>query len=983
VRGFGWMRKLIPDIRRSTGHRIDKAEPRHPMRGGLVRGSIAVMALLLFMGVSAVSAHPAPSLPSVVAETPVPSGTPSGDASGSSPGGPQVATLGTQWTPQVAGNAVSTGPLPTATVRAQDTSSSVSSINYIQVFSPFAWGRTSIGGLSVTMELKDQTDTLIGVPCQTFRSSPTPSSIVIDNYQLYYETVFVNPNASPTPDPRSCTPQVNIKPGDKVHVVTSGIDPSTGQFLTQDKTILVDDIDAWASYQNNTVSGKAPPGSTVDVEATGLSLGGNSYIPPAGNTCGQVTADGTTGSFTVSSFYTGSSTCGTPNLMQGSAGFVRVIHNTGDEVFTVWGNNVLALENSTRVHGYAFGIPNSPGGLQPNVAVPHPPPVVSFTYTPKGGSPVVTIVPTSSLRPYILDMSSTISGGDTFDVQINEGHVNHIQVQPMTASIDLGGGQVTGTGPPNTPMVVAVGRVDGYLTGLSTWTFLQSNVSTNGAGSFATGPISCGTSKYLALQPGSFGYTGYEDARGNFLYLGFAAPTTYVMSDYPFVEGYVASGLVHPSITLKAPDGTVKDSQTLTPAILGFSGQSIGGTLYFNVYYNETPSQFILPGDTVYVSSGSQNLTIPVDRITAYVNPDAEFVSGQAPPGASVRVIPEGHRTAYVDLTADTSGHFTANNPYTNYTWQNCTLGTTTVGYNPGDGGRVYLQHPDGSQVFSYFGRFIVVNENEPYVEAYIYATHGIPFFTASTQTVTLVDTPPQGSPSTAASNGGGTGNGYVKFSTTTSPIPLTTKVRAGDSITVSFLEGPNGVTRPATITLNTVPLVTGSPDLDTSTLAGVAPSSWWGVATLSGPVSAGPVSIPPRQFSAYGPLQFKNGTTPVTLGQGYNGLVWFSDALGHKVWIAWAVTTLPVKIIGFLHPGDTRVCGKAPPNSTVTIYDVTDSSTGLSIILGTGTSDGSGNFCVTVSPLHLYQVVMAGSGGILSQPVVVLPSIYLPIVFR
>ena len=111
----------------------------------------------------------------------------------------------------------------------------------------------------------------------------------------------------------------------------------------------------------------------------------------------------------------------------------------------------------------------------------------------------------------------------------------------------------------------------------------------------------------------------------------------------------------------------------------------------------------------------------------------------------------------------------------------------------------------------------------------------------------------------------------------------------------------------------------------------------------------------------------------------GYSGTVSFSDTTGHRVWVAWAVTDRPVKITRTPKPGDTIVCGKAPPNSTVTILDVTSGT--LDTIIGTGTADAQGNFCVTVTPLYDGQVIMAEAGGVYSQPVVVrrLSQVFLP----
>ncbi|MFH1486979.1 MAG: hypothetical protein ABIH46_12980, partial [Chloroflexota bacterium] len=95
----------------------------------------------------------------------------------------------------------------------------VSSIIFAQVYSPFVWGRTNIGGLAVELTLEDTNGNTKGVPKQTCQAAPN-NYVKIDRTQLYFETVFVDPN-----DPAHAP--VMILPGDHIHVVTSGDDPST------------------------------------------------------------------------------------------------------------------------------------------------------------------------------------------------------------------------------------------------------------------------------------------------------------------------------------------------------------------------------------------------------------------------------------------------------------------------------------------------------------------------------------------------------------------------------------------------------------------------------------------------------------------------------------------------------------------------------------------------------------------------------------
>lgn len=407
----------------------------------------------------------------------------------------------------------------------QITTQDVSSIAYIQVYTPFMWGHVSVGGLSVQLTLEDSNGTTIGVPCQTYRPAPG-NNVQIDRTQLYFETVFVDPQSA---NASTCSPAVMIMPNDRVHIVTSGVDPSTGVNVVNDRTITVDDVRAWTSYQNDTVSGTAPPGSTVIVTVGPLSLA--NYLAPT--TYNQVTADPSSGAFTVSSFCTGTSTTCNSSvpLQQGSTGFVRVRYSSGDEVYTVHGQNVLALENSPIVRGYAFSLPAAPPSLDSGVTVYRPAPILGITLKNSSGQVVASA--TTGNAPYTATFPTPLTAGDELDVSINNGPTNQISLAPLSANVDLTNNQVMGTGPANTQLLLAAGRIDGFITQSSSWSFIQQNVTTNSSGSFASGQIQCGTSNLLKLQPGSFGYVGYEDSHANFVYLSYAAPIVDVMANLP------------------------------------------------------------------------------------------------------------------------------------------------------------------------------------------------------------------------------------------------------------------------------------------------------------------------------------------------------------------------------------------------------------------------------------------------------------------
>lgn len=373
-----------------------------------------------------------------------------------------------------------------------------------------------------------------------------------------------------------------------------------------------------------------------------------------------------------------------------------------------------------------------------------------------------------------------------------------------------------------------------------------------------------------------------------------------------------------------------------------------------------------------------------MDNFSANINTDDDFVSGTAPAGATLRVIPTKDRTAFAQVTADGSGSYATGSSFTTVTDSNCNQGTKTEDFKPGDGGRVYLTHPDGSRVFEGFGRSISVNENENFVELYLYATQGVDWQNTPQVPVQVTITPSNGTPTTVAAKGGGPGNGDTKVYLVDSSQQKII-IRAGDSISATFSEGPSGTTRDASISVSSIPLITGSPDLDSNTLAGVGPQSWWGQALLNAPPYTNPIPIAPRAYTAFQSLHFNltNGS-PSSLAQGYSGTVSFTDGSSNRIWVAWAVTTIPVKITSLLRPGSTQVCGTAAPNTSVTIYDATDEANDLNSPLGTSSSDGSGNFCVSLSsPLHAGQVILADADGTFSQPAVIQNPIFIPFVVK
>jgi len=896
---------------------------------------------------------------------------------------PHVASIepvGEAGLPRTADAEHDNGPLywPSGSVGPQDATTGVSSVVFVQVHSPFVWGRVNIGGLSVRLWLEDASGNVVAGASQATlgaqdgqrcSANPPSGAIKIDPNQLYFETVF-----------RACDSNepVMIRPGHRVHVITSGDDPSTpGTDPDEDKRITVDDIESWTSYERDTVSGTVPAGARVVVTVSNtLSLGTGYITPGTSMTFAEVTG-GSDGSFTASTFRTSSdATYKTVDLRQGSRGFVRVIHANGDEVYSVHGQNVLVLENSPVIHGYAFALPSAPSGLITGVTSSRPTTTVAITVRGPGG----LLKASRTLNggaPYNVTMDVDIVGGDTVEVSVNGGPANPIMTVPITASV--GDNQVAGKAAPNTGVVVGVGRVTGYVTKNSTYTYVQQRVSADASGAYNTGQIACGSAKHLELGPGSFGYTGYEDPHGNFIYAAFASPANYVMIDYPLVEGWVANGLMRPTITVRNSSNQVKDQKTATPMVSYLSNEK----LYLNLYYVQFTAAYIEAGDNVQVTSGSTSVSIsvPGQGLVGFLNDESNVVSGQGPAGATLTVIPADDKASRTDTVVDGAGHFAARNPYTSTRLTTCEESTKTEDFAQGDSGRIYLRYADGNAVFAFYGRAMSANENENRLELWIFPLRNIDWTTTPSRQATVTLTPKIGEPVTVTKElTGANGHGMVDITDADGTRAL---IRAGSSLRVTFSEGPNTLTRQATMSFDNIALLTASPDTESNTLAGVGPIGWPGRAQIISPVTSKASYIPAGLSAAYSPIAFVDSASrTITLDQGYAGKLSFSNDFGNSVWVAWAVTAIKVKITGWPRIGDTVVCGKAPPDSVVNIYDVTVPEN--PVLIGTGRSDGQGGFCVTVSPpLYKDEVIMAESSGSYSQPYQVREvfDLYLPMV--
>jgi hypothetical protein len=684
------------------------------------------------------------------------------------------------------------------------------------------------------------------------------------------------------------------------------------------------------------------------------------YLTPGSNlTYAELTADAN-GDFVASTFRTSTNATYKPaDLGQGGKGFARVRvlgasgQPTGDEVWTIWGQNVYALQNSPVMHGYAYKMLAAPSGLATGVAAPRPDTTVSATLKDDRGA-VKSTVSGDPAAPYVASFGQVITGGDSVDIAIAYGDETafeqRVVILPVSAAADLAANQVVGSGPANTAIVIGAGNAQGYITKSSTYDAFEARVTADAAGDFASGQVRCGTSNYLTLRPGSFGYAGYEAPCGNFVYTAFAAPTNAVMSGFVYVDGWIAQGTDWPVIAVQGPNGELRQApKAAAPRLLWL----VSDKLYVNTYYNAATSVYIRPGDTVTVASGKRTQSIPVDDLDARLYAEQDMVAGKAPAGAVLRVIPEKDRAAWKQVTSGAAGGYAAPNPYATLNASTCAVSNKTVSLNFGDYGRVYLSHADGNQVFTtFYNRRMTVFENANVVTVAGFVMRALDWpdiLPTSTRGVTVRYQPKPGET--------GAGSGSINFPNSvegkTNNIALMLDsdptapalARAGGALTALYDEGPVGMTRQVALVMNPIPLVIGSPDTDTHTVAAVGPVRWqgpdaaalspygiidWaGRATLNSPSATTP--FPYSGTVAYAPVQFKQSSKVMPLAPGSTGKVAFLDPLGNEVYTSWGVTDLAyLARIGRLREGDTQVCGTVkppagfPPSVTVKIHDVT-----------------------------------------------------------
>jgi hypothetical protein len=197
-----------------------------------------------------------------------------------------------------------------------------------------------------------------------------------------------------------------------------------------------------------------------------------------------------------------------------------------------------------------------------------------------------------------------------------------------------------------------------------------------------------------------------------------------------------------------------------------------------------------------------------------------------------VRAIPANDRWSFKETTADASSAYAAANPFTGRASWDCSTGPNNQDFRPGSYGRVYLDHADGNAVFASYGRAMHVVENENSVDVYLFPIRDLDWWGAVQRTVSVTRTS-RGAAVTATKQAEISIPALAQL-TLVDAQSQRAIIRAGDSVTATFDDGPPGTTRPVTLSMNAIAPILGTPDLDTNSLAGVGPNGWNGAATLN-----------------------------------------------------------------------------------------------------------------------------------------------------
>lgn len=174
-----------------------------------------------------------------------------------------------------------------------------------------------------------------------------------------------------------------------------------------------------------------------------------------------------------------------------------------------------------------------------------------------------TVWPDEGLRWQVI-LTATIRPSDTVEVAAGDT-TTAIFVDPMTARLDPVNDRLTGIGPASQTLAVELWKyaIDYYT----------ATASVDEAGMYTvTTFYQGGHPVTVDIQPEDYGTLRYTHADGNQVYLNFGGQMVYVHANHNRVYGYAGMNNVPVSVTLYAPDGSVKATCSTTSSDGGLAG---------------------------------------------------------------------------------------------------------------------------------------------------------------------------------------------------------------------------------------------------------------------------------------------------------------------------------------------------------------------------------------------------------------------------
>jgi hypothetical protein len=417
-----------------------------------------------------------------------------------------------------------------------------------------------------------------------------------------------------------------------------------------DRTVIpVVPLVARADWTSNRVFGQAPPGAIIEVNLVFIRAGVLTVLVsnPAGDANGYFEVD-----------YTGR-----VDLAGGDHGSVAYRDANGNIVRLEYNVPLIRVQehgnwvSGTAWHDVAAGV----------------------TLVSADGTVRTVVTTTTSLRgDFGIDLRDRLGNpvliqpGDRVEVHL-PGVTLPVSVVPLTAHADAVADQVTGVGPIQSPLEAQL-----YQPGAG-WRSVS--VSTDADGKYRAdfGPG-------VNIRNGDYGNVNYTDPRGQVVWVRYTVPLVKVQEGGTSVQGLVAPGALV-SVTLTSPQGVLRAE--------GFSvSHPLAGNFGADLLSPWERGVQVRAGDRIRVESQATDPTIIVNvpLLTAAVDADLRYVSGNAPADARLRVeLDKADGGIFqVEVQADSTGQYRAGF-------------SPTATIEAGDTGYVYYTLASGHQIYAYF----------------------------------------------------------------------------------------------------------------------------------------------------------------------------------------------------------------------------------------------------------------------------------------